>query len=135
MSTLNLEWNQDLVLSANGSLQMVDGWEEVRERIIRRILTNSAQTLPDGTTTAPDYVFHPSYGVGGGALVSQNPTQAFLSNLQQRIRSGVLDDASVDPGYAPQVVIQQPVPNTFIILVGCQLLNGQQGALSIAVGG
>ena len=132
---LALEWGQDLTLNASGSLATVTGWDQVRERIIRRILTNPAQTLPDGSTTPPDYVFDPGYGIGGGALVSQNPTQRWLDALRQRVRQGVLSDAAVNPGYDPQIVISQPTPETFVIAVGVQLQNGQAGAFSIAVGG
>lgn len=132
---LFLEWGQDLVLNASGTLATVSGWPQVRERIIRRILTNPAQTLPDGSTTPPDYVFDPSYGIGGGALVSQNPTPQWLDRLRQRVRQGVLSDAAVNPGYDPQIVISQPTPNTFVIAVGCQLQSGQAGAFSISVGG
>jgi hypothetical protein len=136
MSTLDLylEWGQDFVLSDAGTLQVALNWDQVRERIIRRILTNPGQVLPAGNFTPPDYIFDPNYGIGGGALVSQNPTKAFIHSLTSKITRGVLSDAAVDPGYQPQVVIQQPEPNIMIILVGLKLLTGQPQAFSIRVG-
>lgn len=137
MSTLDfyLEYGQDLVLAPSGSLEIATGWDQVRERIIRRFLTNPAQVLPDGSSTPADYVFDPAYGIGGGALVSQNPTQQYLNALRQRIRQAVLSDVAVDPGADPQIVIQQPTPQTFMVFVGVQLSTGQQGTFSIGNAG
>ena len=130
-----LEWGQDLVLNASGTLATVSGWPQVRERIIRRLLTNPAQTLPDGSLTAADYIFDTSYGVGGGALVSQNPTQAWITALQQRIAAAVLSDVAADPGWNPQVTVTAPAANTLEVFVGVQLSNTQQGTLSLTIGG
>jgi len=128
---LMLEWGQDLVLTPNGSLATVDGWSQVRERIIRRFLTNPAQTLPDGSTTAADYIFHTDFGLGAGALVSQNPTATFMADVVKRLTAAVLADPSLPPGSAPQVTATQPAPNTFEIFVTVPLGNGQQGQFSM----
>lgn len=132
---LYLEWGNDLVLSPSGSVSAAVGWDQVRERIIRRVLTNPAQTLPDGSTTSADYIFDPSYGIGGGALVSQNPTQGFLADLKKRIRAGVLADSAVAPGSDPQILIRQPASNTFTIYVGVLLSNGENNVFSVSLTG
>ena len=49
-----LEWGQDLVLSSTGTIQTATGLDRVRQRIIRRFLTNGSQVLPNGNYTPPD---------------------------------------------------------------------------------
>lgn len=129
-----LEWNGDLVLTPTGSLQTAVGWDQVRERIIRNFLTNSAQTLPDGSTTPPDYVFAPSYGLGAGALVDQNPDAAFVADLTSRMRAAVMSDAAVDPGSVPKITITRPTGDTYEVFVDVTLSNGQQGQVAITLG-
>ncbi|HTI81726.1 MAG TPA: hypothetical protein VL614_14860 [Acetobacteraceae bacterium] len=131
---LDLEWSGDLVLSPAGTLQTVTGLPRVRQRIIRRFLSNSAQQLPDGTFTPPTYLFDTTYGIGGGALVSQNPTRAWRNSLIAKITQAVLSDTDVDPGVQPQVVIQQPQPNMMMIYVGFQLITGQSGSFGLQIG-
>jgi len=133
MSTqdFDLEFGQDFVLTPAGALQIATGWPQVRERIIRHFLSNPAQVLPDGRLTPADYIFDPNYGIGGGAMVSQNPPTAFTQSLIQRMRQAVLSDAAVDPGSVPQIVVQMPQPNTWIVYVGVQLATGQLGTFSV----
>lgn len=131
---LYLEWNGDLVLTPNGSAQTAVNWDQARERIIRRFLTNSAQQLPDGSFTPSDYVFDISYGEGAGALVDQNPDEAYVLSLNQRMRQAVLSDASADPGAVPVVVITQPEPDTYQVFVSVPLIDGTMGNVSITLG-
>lgn len=131
---LSLEWGQDLALTPQGTLLFVSGWDRVRQRIIRRILTNPSQALPDGSSTPADYLFDATYGVGGGALVSQNPTRAWENALRQRVTQGVLSDAAVNSGFLPQIVIQKPQPNMILIFVGLTLLSGEAKAFGISLG-
>ena len=133
MPDLYLEWNGDLVLTANGSVALAVGWDHVRERIIRRILTNGGRTQPDGSVTPPDYIFDPTYGLGGGSLVDGNPTQDFVDDLTQRIRAGVFADAAVDPGADPVIKIDRPRPDVFRIYVAVTLISGQTGNFSISL--
>jgi hypothetical protein len=131
---LYLEWNGDLVLTPNGSAQTAVNWDQARERIIRSFLTNSAQQLPDGSYTPADYVFDITFGEGAGALVDQNPDQAYILGLTQRMRQAVLSDASADPGQVPVIVITQPEPDTYQVFVSVPLIDGTQGSVSITLG-
>lgn len=133
-NTFYLEWNGDLVLTPNGSVLMADGWDEVRERIIRRFLTNSALPLPDGSTTPPDYVFSPKYGLGAGALIDQNPDDQFMAQLTRRIREAVVADAATDPGSLPSIKITRPMIGLLQIFVGIRLAGGGQRSLSLTFG-
>ena len=129
-----LEWNGDLVLTPSGSAQTAVNWDQARERIIRSFLTNSAQQLPDGSYTPADYVFDITFGEGAGALVDQNPDQAYILGLNQRMRQAVLSDASADPGQVPVIVITQPEPDTYQVFVSVPLIDGTQGSVSITLG-
>lgn len=133
MPDFYLEWNQDLVISPSGSILLAVGWDQVRERIIRNFLTNSATQLPDGSTTPPDYVFSPLFGLSAGALIDQNPTQAYVSDLIRRIRQACLSDVAVDPGSVPSVTVTRPQIGTIQVYVSVALVNGQQGSLSISM--
>jgi hypothetical protein len=135
MTDFYLEYNQDLVLTPSGSVALAIGWDQVRERIIRNFLTNSAVQLPDGSTTPPDYVFSPFYGLSAGALIDQNPTQAYIADLTRRIRHACLSDAAVDPGSVPNVTVARPALDTIQVYVSVTLITGQQGSLSIAMTG
>lgn len=129
--TFYLEWGGDLVLTPNGSVLMAQGWDEVRERIIRRFLTNSALPLPDGTTTPPDYIFDPLYGLGAGALIGQNPDAAFLTGFTRRMREAVVADAATDPGSLPSIKVTRPYIGALQVFVTIQLISGQQGSFSM----
>ena len=130
-----LEWQGDLVLTPNGSIQYAVGWDQIRERIIRRFLTNRAQQLPDGSYTLADYVFDVNYGVGAGALVDQNPTRAWLLDLTGRMRQAVQADAAVDPGALPQMTVVKQGGNTYQLFVQVQLVSGQSGKVAIVFSG
>lgn len=129
--TFYLEWNGDLIITPAGSIQMAVGWDMVRERIIRRFLTNSSVPLPDGTSTPPDYVFSPSYGLGAGALIDQNPDAAFVSSLNQRMREAVVADSAIDPGALPSITVSTPMIGAIQVFVAVQLINGEQGSFAI----
>ncbi len=133
MPDIFCEWNSDLVITPNGGIQSAVGWDNVRQRIIRSLITNSAQTLPDGSTTAPDYIYHPGYGIGCGAMVGQSPTPQYTSGLVGRINQAVLQDVSVDPGSTPSVLFQTPQPNTWIIFVTVQLRDKTVGKTAVQI--
>jgi hypothetical protein len=133
MTDIYLEFNSDLILTPSGSIQTAIGWDQVRERIIRNLITNSAESLPDGTFTPADYIFEPSYGLGMGALVDQNPTPAFLQDLKRRINQAVFTEAQVDPGTVPTIIVQQPVPDTYQIFISVALVDGTVGEVSLTL--
>lgn len=127
-----LEYNGDLVLTAQGSVATAQGWDDVRERVIRRFLTNSAVPLPDGSTTPPDYVFSPLYGLSAGELIDQNPTDNWIADFTRRMRAACLSDAAVDPGSVPSISLTRPAVDTIVVFVGIQLVSGQQGSFTLS---
>lgn len=129
----SLDWNGDLQLTPSGSIQMATGWTQVRQRIVRRIITNPARQLPDGTFQVADDMFAPDFGVGLGSLVDQAFNQDFQAELERRIAQGVLQDQDVDSTVPPSVIFQRPNPSTLVIAIGVTLKTGQPGTISISV--
>lgn len=130
---ISLDWNGDLPITPSGSIQMAVGWTRVRQRIIRRIISNPARILPDGTFTAADDVFAPTFGAGLGSLVDQTFNQDFEAELERRIAQGVLEDVDVDSTVPPSIIFQRPNPSTLVIVIGVTLKTGQAGTISIQV--
>lgn len=133
MPDLFCEWNSDLLVTPNGGLQSAVGWDRIRQRIVRNLVTNAATALPDGSSTPADYIWHPDFGIGAGSLVGQVPTQAFQANLVSRINQAVLHDVAVDPGSVPTVVFQQLEPGTWVVYISVFLRNGTTGSVSVSI--
>jgi hypothetical protein len=53
MADISLEWNDDFQVDASGDLLVIDGDNEVRQRLERRLFT-----------AVKGYVWHPEYGAG-----------------------------------------------------------------------
>ena len=133
MVDLYLDWSQDLQITPGGQVRTATGWDQIRQRILRRLITNSAQTLPSGISTPADYVFDPAFGLGMGALVDQDLTRQYIEELKQRIYNAVMVDQDIDSSSPPQVSFSQPTPDTLRIIISVLLANGQSGNLSILV--
>jgi hypothetical protein len=131
--SLYLDWNGDFLITPSGSLQTAVGWTAFRQRVVRRIITNPAQELPDGTYTPPDYVFNPQFGVGLGSLVDQPFDAAGLADVERRVSLGVLADAETLTSVPPNIIFQQPTPAELNIFVSTSTVSGQSG--TIAIGG
>lgn len=134
MPDFYLDWNGDFILTPNGSIQMAVGWDLVRQRIVRNMLTNSAEQLPDGSFSRADYVFDPAYGNNGGELVDQTPTRTFMRDFERRVRAACLAEAEVDSSVPPVVTVTIAPPNLCRIFVGVTLLDGSPGQFSVTLG-
>ena len=64
MNDLYQYFGDDIAASATGDLQPVAGIERGQQRILRRLLTNPREVLPDGSVLPPDYIFHRNMGRG-----------------------------------------------------------------------
>lgn len=85
MSSIGHYYGGDLLLENDG-ISVVSGSEEVRQRLLRRLLTNSG-----------DYLWQLDYGVGLQAMIGNVVVPAAM---QAKIRAQVLKDKGVDP-YQP----------------------------------
>jgi hypothetical protein len=128
-----LDFNGDMLLTPSGSVQTATGWDQVRQRIVRRIITNAARQLPDLTFTPADDVFNPDFGIGLGALVDQALNQDYESQIERMIAQGVLEDEDVNTTIPPSIVFERPNPSTLWIVIGVTLLTGLPGKISLKV--
>jgi hypothetical protein len=131
--TLWLDWNRDFLITPSGSIQTATGWTAYRQRVVRRIITNPAQQLPDGTFTPADYIFVPSFGVGLGSLVDQPFSAANLADTERRISLGILQDPETETSVPPNIIFQQPSVSQVNIFISAATVSGESG--TIAIGG
>jgi phage baseplate assembly protein W len=81
MADLSLEWHEDFEPDANGDLLVVDGDDEVRQRLERRLCT-----------AVQGYVWHPSYGAGLPQKIGSNLS---VSEVKSVVSSQLALEASV----------------------------------------
>lgn len=129
-----LDWNTDLLLTPSGGIQTAVGWDRIRQRIIRRAITNPAQQLPTGRFTPADYIFHRTYGLGLGSLVDSPFSDNLIQVLERRVVAACNQDDDIDSANPPQVKFYRPYSFTLWIVVGVTLVTGQQGEIAIKYG-
>lgn len=101
MADVSLEWSGDFVLDSTNDLLVVDGDDEVRQRLERRLFT-----------AVNGYVWHPDYGAGLpqkiGSTLSVSQIKA-ICNAQLALEASVAPNppaqlsvtrSSTDPGTA-----------------------------------
>lgn len=133
MPTLYSEWSGDLVLTPDGDLQLASGWDEIRQRIERRLLTSASGFLPDGTPTVAEYIFHPDYGESLQAYVGQNIGEGWINGVRKAVLAGTRIDSGVQPDTIPQVSFQQTADHTVYMIILVQLLSGQPGVIALEI--
>lgn len=101
MADVSLEWSGDFQEDATGDLLVVDGDDEVRQRLERRLFT-----------AVKGYVWHPSYGAG----LPQKVGSALTVPEIKAICSAQLGlEASVAPSPPAQMTVtEQPGGIVFI---------------------
>ncbi|QDH16779.1 phage tail protein [Swingsia samuiensis] len=90
MSSLSHWYGQDLSIDKD-RLKIVSGAEEVQQRLLRRLLTNSG-----------DCIWQPKYGAGVRKMVGQVLRPGMM---QASIRAEVLQDSGVDSSKPVEVII------------------------------
>ncbi len=128
-----LDWGQDFVLTSNGSLQMATGWDYIRQMLVRGLLTNPTNILPDGTPIPADDIFNPTYGVGAGSYVDQNITASIEGQLTQRVTTLATTIPGINPNITPSVTFKKPAPHELQMTVGLKLSNGQPGTVTLSI--
>jgi hypothetical protein len=103
MNDIYQYFGNDVGTSATGDLQPVNGIELGQQRILRRLLTNPREVLPDGTILPPDYIFHPEYGAGLPRMVGDTLD---VAKIRARIRGQVLLEDAVARTPEPEVVVK-----------------------------
>ena len=133
MPTICVEYNGDFAPSPQGGLLMVSGWDEVRQRLERAIMTVPQLVLQDGTRTTPDYVFDPTFGFGLRVKIGSNPTQQDVADVEQSVLGACSKDPSVSQSIAPVITRKQAQPHVFIVYILVTLVSGQSGQIVVQV--
>ena len=134
MTTLFLEWGGDLIVNQLGGLQLAVGWDEVRQRIIRRCLTNPKFKLQSGRDVPAGYIFHTDYGVGMRSMVDELITKSLIVLLEKKVHQGVKIDQGVDATAAPTIEIRSPIVNTLQVAISVRLKNESFGKIAFTLG-
>ena len=91
MADLALEWGDDFQIDSTGDLWVVDGDDEVRQRLERRLFT-----------AVQGYVWHPEYGAG---LPQKIGSVLSVSQIQSIVASQLALEASVAPSPPAQLTV------------------------------
>lgn len=113
MADLALEWTDDFQPDSTGDLLVIDGDDEVRQRLERRLFT-----------AVKGYVWHPEYGAGLPQKIGTTLSVAFIRSI---VASQLAQEASVaiDP---PLQLTVDPLPTDgSIIVIGIQYWDRATG--------
>lgn len=99
LADLDHTWGADLSASNSGDIATVTGTDRGRQRVLRRLMTNSADPVRG---LPPDYIWEPDYGESLPRLIGQ-PGQA--TEISARIRSGLAKEDAVAQAPVPQIFV------------------------------
>jgi hypothetical protein len=102
MADLYAIWQNDLSFNLTADLELAEGSEAGRQRVLRRLLTNPG-----------DYFAHPDYGAGLPLKVGSIATPA---EIQALVLSQMLQEAAVAQDPPPNVAVT-PIVNGIAVLV------------------
>jgi hypothetical protein len=127
--SLYLEYGGDFVLNQFGGLQLASGWDAVRQRLERAILTSPATNLPGEGPLPPDYIFEPTYGAGAQREVGEGFDANRFANMTAFVQQALAQDSAVNPIIQPIVSISQTGFQQFTMTVVVPLLDGTSGTM------
>lgn len=114
MADLSLEWGDDLFLAPAGDLLLVDGPEETRQRLERRLLQ-----------AARAYIFHPLYGLGLPQRIGKVLTVPVLRAL---VRTQVAYESNVARLPRPKVDVTYVASNPGLYVIDIRYTDRVTGA-------
>src|SRR5579883_1081608 len=112
---------------------LAQGCDQVRQRIIRRLLTNPEFQLADGTQVPAGYIFNPDYGEGFRRLVGEPASEDLQNRVIARVNSAVLIDQSVDASNPPLISFFQTPRGELYVSIIVSLKTQQQGTIVLSV--
>jgi phage baseplate assembly protein W len=121
MPDVSQQYGADLTLAAGGDLATADGDSLGRQRVLRRLLTNSG-----------DYLWNPGYGAGLGQFVGQPANAARVRSV---VRSQIFQEAAVARSPEPTVDVSVDSNGAAICSVSyADAATGVTQALTFIVG-
>jgi len=103
-----LDWASDLVIDSTGDISVAVGTIEIQQRVVRRFLTNSAQTdTYSGAPLPPDYLFDGSYGGNARRYVDSLVNEETAGSIQYNLLNQIAQEAEVARTPSPVVTVTQ----------------------------
>ena len=113
MADVSLEWNDDFVPDSTGDLLVVDGDDEVRQRLERRLFT-----------AVQGYVWHPDYGAG---LPQKIGSVLSVADIKSVCAAQLALEASVAPNPPAQLTVSASPNEPGLITIGIQYWDAVTG--------
>jgi hypothetical protein len=113
MTDISLEWTDDFQPDSTGDLQVIDGDDEVRQRLERRLFT-----------AVQGYVWHPSYGAG---LPQKIGSVLSVSEINSVVSSQLALEASVAPSPPAQLTVSASPNDPSLITIGILYWDAKTG--------
>jgi phage baseplate assembly protein W len=118
MADISLEWNADFALTADGDLMLVDGSDETRQSIIRRLLTN-----------AGSYIWATEYGASLPARIGRVAREKTIAAI---VRAQIALEATVASVPVPKTTVTASTATAGLFAIDIQYTDAVTGA-AIAV--
>lgn len=113
MADVSLEWQSDFQVDSTGDLLVIDGDDEVRQRLERRLFT-----------AVRGYIWHPEYGAG---LPQKIGSVLSIEQIRSVVSSQLAMEASVAPS-PPAILSVFADPNQAdLISIGIQYWDARTG--------
>lgn len=120
MTDAALTFGGDLSVSPSGDIALAAGSALVRERLLRRLLTN-----------AGDYIWQPTYGAGLGRFVGQ---PASAARIRAVVRGQVFREAAVARSPEPEIAVAAGPDGTTVVRIRyADAETGAAQALSFSI--
>jgi phage baseplate assembly protein W len=113
MADLSLEWQGDFEPDATGDLLVVDGDDEVRQRLERRLFT-----------ARQGYVWHPEYGAG---LPQKIGSVLTLAQIRSIVVSQIALEASVATNPPVQIEVTASANQPGLVDIAIQYFDAVTG--------
>jgi hypothetical protein len=113
MADVSLEWHDDFEPDATGDLLMVDGDDEVRQRLERRLFT-----------AVQGYVWHPSYGAG---LPQKIGSVLSVADIKSVVAQQLALEATVAPNPPAQLTVAASPNEPGLVAIGIQYWDAATG--------
>src|SRR6516162_46135 len=120
MADVSLEWKDDFEPDSTGDLLVVDGDDEVRQRLERRLFT-----------AVQGYVWHPDYGAG---LPQKIGSVLSVPDIKSVVAQQLALEASVAPNPPAQLTVTAAPDDPSIVTIAIQYWDAVTGvAVSFSI--
>lgn len=112
---------------------MSTGFEQIKQRIIRRLCSNPAFKLADKTPIPADYIFEQEYGNALRRKIGEPYNRDIQESLEQAVNQAIVIDEGLAVSRPPVVEIFKVGVDQVWIRIGVTLKTGQSGAVIFTV--